>query len=93
MNKKTIYLSCTLTVIIASLTFILGFDRPTYTSNPITVYQVYLNGNSIGTIEDEQELYNLIDKEQNELKKEFNVNKIYAPHGLETTKVVYELSK
>ena len=88
MNKKTIYLSCTTTVILASLTFILGFDRKDYIEHPITVYQVYLNGNSIGIVEDEQELYDLIDKEQNELKKEFNVNKIYAPIGLETTKVV-----
>ena len=88
MIKKTIYKSCLLTVILATLTFILGFDRKTYTEHPITVYQVYLNGNSIGTIKDEQELYNLIDQEQNDLKKEFNVNKIYAPIGLETTKLV-----
>ena len=88
MSRKTIYWGCTLTVILAGLTFILGFDRKNYTDYPVTVYQVYLNGKAIGVIEEEEDLYNLIDKEQNELKEEFNVKKIYAPIGLETTKLV-----
>ena len=63
-------------------------ERKTFTNYPVTVYQVYLNGETIGVIEDEEKLYNLINKEQKSLRNEFKVNKIYAPIGLETTKLV-----
>ncbi len=88
MNRKSIYWGCLFAIVLTSLIFILGLDRKTYTEYPVTVYQVYLNGNTIGVIEDEQDLYNLIDKEQKNLKNEYNVKKIYAPIGLETTKLV-----
>ena len=82
MNRKSIYWGFILTVLLSSLIFILGLDTPS------TVYQVYLNGEQIGIIKDEKKLYDLIDKEQENLKKEYKVKKIYAPLGLETTKLV-----
>lgn len=88
MSKKSLYWGIVFSVILSGLIFILGLDRKTYTDHPVTVYQVYLNGEAIGVIEDEDELYNLIDKEQRNLKSEYNVDKIYAPLGLETTKLV-----
>ena len=88
MNKKSIYWSSVFVIILTSLIFILGTDRKSYDSNPETVYQVYLNGQTIGVIEKEEELHNLIDKEQKNLKKEYKVDKIYAPIGLEVTKLV-----
>lgn len=88
MNKKSIYWSSVFVIILTSLIFILGTDRKSYDSNPETVYQVYLNGQTIGVIENEEELHNLIDKEQKNLKKEYKVDKIYAPIGLEVTKLV-----
>lgn len=88
MNRKSIYWGIIFSVILSGMVFILGLDRKNYTDHPVTVYQVYLNGKTIGVIEDDEELYDLIDKEQENLKKEYNVNKIYAPIGLETTKLV-----
>lgn len=88
MNRKSVYWGTLFAVILSGLIFILGLDRKNYNDYPVTVYQVYLNGESIGVIEKEDELYNLIDKEQENLKDEFNVKKIYAPIGLETTKLV-----
>ena len=57
MNRKSIYWGCLFAIVLTSLIFILGLDRKTYTEYPVTVYQVYLNGNTIGVIEDEQDLY------------------------------------
>ena len=88
MSRKSIYWGFLFSIILSSLVFILGSERKTFTNYPVTVYQVYLNGETIGVIEDEEKLYNLINKEQKSLRNEFKVNKIYAPIGLETTKLV-----
>lgn len=88
MNRKSMYWGFLFSMVLGSLVFILGLDRKNYSDFPVTVYQVYLNGNPVGVINDEEELYNLIDKEQENLKSDYDVNKIYAPIGLETTKLV-----
>ena len=46
-------------------------------------YQVYLGGEKIGLIRSKEELYDLIDEEQQEIKEKFNVNKVFSPSGLE----------
>ena len=88
MNNRSKYKLIVFGVILSSLVFILGTGRKSLGQTPMTVYEVYLNGESLGVIEDEEKLYNLIDKEQNSLKKKYGVNKIYAPIGLETTKIM-----
>ena len=88
MNNKSTYWTVVLVILLSSLIFILGTGRKSLGDEPMTVYEVYLDGNSIGIIEDEEELYSLIDKEQENLKKKFGVDKIYAPIGLETTKLL-----
>ena len=45
-------------------------------------YQVSLGGERIGLISSKDELYNLIDQEQTELKEKYKVNKVYPPSGL-----------
>ena len=64
MTKKGTCLGLIFTVLMSGLIFILGFDRETFENYPIEVYQVYLNGKIIGVVEDKDELYKLIDKEQ-----------------------------
>ena len=49
-------------------------------------YQVYLGGQKIGLINSKDDLYNLIDKEQEGIKKKYNVDKVYIPKGLEIQK-------
>lgn len=88
MNNRSKYKLIVFGVILSSLVFILGTGRKSLGQTPMTVYEVYLNGKSLGVIENEEKLYNLIDKEQNSLKKKYGVNKIYAPIGLETTKIM-----
>ena len=50
---------------------------------PKTYYKVYLDGNLIGTIKSKEELENYIDKQNEEYKKEYKVDSIYAPNGLD----------
>lgn len=47
------------------------------------VYRVYLNGTSIGIIKNKDKLEEYIDTEQAKLKEKYNVDRIYAPEGLE----------
>lgn len=44
-------------------------------------YQVYLNGEKIGLIQNENELYNLINEEQKDIKETYNVSTVYPPNG------------
>lgn len=53
---------------------------------PVVGYRVYLEGKSIGLIDSEEKLNNYINKEQEMLKKKFNVDKIYIPNDLDVVK-------
>ena len=50
-------------------------------------YQVYLAGEKIGLTYSRDELYTLIDKEQQEIKEKYNVSKVYSPQGLEVREI------
>jgi len=50
-------------------------------------YQVYLGGEKIGLTYSKDELYELIDKEQQEIKEKYNVDKVHSPMGLEVREV------
>ncbi len=52
-------------------------------NNKITkLYNVYLNGDVIGAINDKEALYALIDEKQQEIKKRYNVSNVYPPNSL-----------
>ncbi len=50
-------------------------------------YLVYLNGDQIGFIENNKELYELINKEQEEIRYEYDVADVYPPAGFNLVKV------
>ena len=79
--KKETAITVLITVIVGVAIFIscLG-TKITLRAN--TYYQVYLNGNKIGIIEDKNKLYNLIDSSQSAIKNEYNVNNVYPPTDL-----------
>ena len=57
---------------------------------PNTYYKVYLEGELLGTIKSKQKLEKYIDKQNEKYKKEYNVDTIYAPNGLDiTSDVIY----
>lgn len=57
------------------------------------VYNVYLDGKLLGTVKSKDALENYIDKEQKELKEEFNVDKVYKPNGLDIEKCLTHNAK
>ena len=75
-----------ITVFVGALLFFAAYASNDL-SNPYEVFQVYLNGKKIGLIESEDNLLNLIDKEQSNIKEQFNVDKVYPPTGLIIEKV------
>ena len=48
-----------------------------------TSYRVYLEGESIGLIQSKDELEEYIDNESQKIKELYNINKVYAPAGLD----------
>ena len=46
------------------------------------VYRVYLNGDSLGLIENKKDLEDFINKNQESIKKQYNVKNVYIPNGL-----------
>ena len=53
------------------------------------VYDVYLDGELLGTIKSKSKLEKYIDSEQTGLKKEYNVKKVYIPNGIDIQKVIH----
>lgn len=85
MSKKRLRINgILLTILVIALLVVVGFSRVRYTE-PEKVYQVYLDGKKIGLIANDQELYDLIDNGQNDIKTKYNVDKVYPPKGLEVT--------
>lgn len=66
--------------------FFLGFNYKNL-SEPETYYQVYLDDEVIGTIHSKDEMEEYIDKEGEQLKRKYKINKVYAPNGLQIKKI------
>lgn len=62
-----------------------------YQLKPKEVYKVYLDGKSIGNVNDKEELEAYINEEQKDLKEKYNVDKVYIPTGVDIQKcITYE---
>lgn len=73
-------------VIVISLCVILLGFKSTFTGEPKVVYTVYLDGKSIGTIASRDSFEDYINTKEEELKKRYEVNKVYTPEGVEIKK-------
>ena len=56
--------------------------------NPKEVYKVYLDGEFVGAIKSKKALENYIDSEQQALKEEYDVKKVYIPNGIDIKKSI-----
>ena len=75
-----------LVILILSVSiFLVSFANKNY-SKAKEVYQVYLNGNKIGMIANDEDLYDLINERQKEIKKKYNVKNVYPPNGFDIVK-------
>ena len=84
MNKYKKILLCSL----LAFSSIIFFGMKKLNTTPKTVYRVYLGGKSIGLIKSKDDLEKYIDKEQETLKKKYDVEKIYAPANLDIQKEI-----
>lgn len=72
-----------LTILITVILLYLEIAITKRTKVPRTYYNVYLDGEIIGTIKSKEELEKYIDKQNEAYKKEYGVETIYAPNGLD----------
>ena len=75
-------------MVISCLLYFLINLGSSYANEPLTFYNVYLDGELIGVINSKQELENYIDKQNKKYKEEFNVSRVYSPNGLDIEKIV-----
>ncbi len=61
-------------------------EETTIYNNAKYNYQVYLDGEKIGIIDSKDDLYNLINKEQKDIKEEYDVDQVYPPKGFQIIK-------
>lgn len=80
-SKKRVMAIC-FTLLFAILLFVLGYSNKREYQLPVK-YQVYLDGKSIGLVNNRDELYNLINEEQSNIKEDYNVDQVYPPKGFE----------
>ena len=81
MHKKNIAITIIITLIVSTILLLSNmtdkvFIRANYK------YQVYLQGEKIGMIDNEEDLYALIDENQTSIKNEYNVENVYPPTDL-----------
>ncbi len=74
-------------ILLCTLILFLSFEFKEKNFKAHSYYRVYLSGKNIGLIESKEKLYQLIDKEQLNIKKKYNVDTVYPPEGLEVKKV------
>ena len=81
MNKYKGLIICSLLTILSTILLGFSFANMEETEEPISTYQVYLDGEKIGLIDSKEDLYSLINKEQVEIKDEYKVEQVYPPKG------------
>lgn len=81
MNKTKGLILCGLITILSVILVGFSFATTEVYEEPISIYQVYLDGEKIGLIDSKTELYSLINKEQVEIKDKYKVDQVYPPKG------------
>ena len=74
-------------ILLSIAVILLGFDNKKNIV-PNYLYQVYLDDQILGVIDDKEELYNYIDKEGKNIKEKYNTKKVNAPNGLDVKRIV-----
>ena len=83
--------SITFITIISLSIFWLGFGYKR-SEEPNTYYQVFLDGELIGTVTSDKKLEKYIDNQNEYLKNKYGVDTVYSPNGLKNEKIVtYEI--
>lgn len=84
MKQKTIIYTILALILSAGVFF---FEN-TKNYDPQEVYRVYLDGESIGLIYSKESFEDHIDKEEETIKKQYGVEKVYIPNNLDIVKEI-----
>jgi len=87
MNNKWSISMIGLIIVVSLSIFLLGFDKKN-NEIPKTVYNVYLDGKVIGTIESKESFEEYINEKEEQIKNKYKVDNVYTPNGVEIKKVV-----
>ncbi len=85
MNTKQKLLTGLLAGIIGVSLFVVGYTKQKI-DIASEVYQIFLNGEDIGTIASKKELYSLIDDNQESIKEKYDVSNVYPPNNFSIVK-------
>ena len=77
------WISTIIITLIVGCLFGINYYANKYILDAKNIYKVYINGKVLGYIEDDQALYDLVNKKQEEVKKQYNVDKVYPPNNFE----------
>ncbi len=86
MNSKYYTITIFISLIILGIFIIDKIYKNNYQIANV-LYQVYLNGQNIGMIDNQEALYNLINTEQQEIKNKYQVGGVYPPSNFNIVKV------
>ena len=87
MQNSHFRISYTIVIIlVGAISFYLGFmhyDKQV----PKSVYQVYLDGEVIGVVNNQEELESYINLKEDAIKKKYGVKKVFMPNGVEIKRI------
>lgn len=81
--SKTNYIGIFLALVISGGVFFVEYTK---ISNPTELYHVYLSGKTIGYVSSKEELDSYIDRQEEQIKVKYNVDRVYAPKNLNVVK-------
>ena len=90
MNKKKNKMSIKLLLVVIlsiSSIFLIG-SKLKLNKTPNEMYAVYLKGKKIGTVKSKDDFNKYINKQEEKLKKQYNVDEIHTPKGVEIKKLI-----
>ena len=85
MKIKEILITTFITLIVLGL-FALNYIGNKFILRADSIYEIYLDGSILGYIADDQELYDLINDKQKEIRKKYDVDNVYPPSDFQIVK-------
>lgn len=87
MNIKKRLFVILVTLFLGGIVFYYGSMNRLEKTSISSVYQIYLDGEKIGLINSQDDLYKLINQEQSSIKSKYDVDQVYPPKGFSITKL------
>ena len=86
MSKTKTFIYVFISILVSLFIVVLVRSTTIRETYPNEVYKVYIDGKFIGAIKSKKALEEYIDREQKNLKEEYEVSKVYIPNGIDIEK-------